>query len=121
MEWLDSRARRAGVRRGWADLGDGRFVHSSSLLHAPLRGVPPAPPSIVSAGHWAMRGDGYDISGVLFTQYFTPDAEAIHLNYWLTDEERGIPRSHGCLGLAYDAAAFAWQFLSLESVVFVHV
>jgi hypothetical protein len=154
----------------WADLGDGRFVHSSSLLHAPLRGVPPAPPSIVSAGHWAdanltqqivtlydgdrpvrsalmnsgrpglwteshegiwpitsrvfnerMRGDGYDISGVVFTQYFTPDAEAIHLNYWLTDEERGIPRSHGCLGLAYDDAAFAWQFLSLDSVVFVHV
>jgi len=152
----------------WATIAGGKFLHSSSLLHAPLRAAPP-PPRIVSSGHWAdanltlqiltlydgdrpvraalmnsgrpgpsteshegiwpvtsrvfderMRGDGYDISGVLFTQYFTPDAEAIHLNYWLLDDERGIPRSHGCLGLAFDDAAFAWQFLTLDSVVFVH-
>jgi hypothetical protein len=153
----------------WADIRDGRFVHSSVLRHSPLRDSPPDPPRLVSAGHWAdanltlqiltlydgsrsvhmalmnsgrpgpdteshpgawpiasrvadetMRGDGYDISGVLFTQYFTPDAEAVHLNYWLTDEERGIPRSHGCLGLAYDDAAFAWRFLDIGSLVFVH-
>jgi hypothetical protein len=153
----------------WADLGGGRFVHSSVLRHAPLPGSPPAPPQIVSSGHWAdanlkvgiltlydggtpvrmalmswgrpgpateshpgvwpiarrvanetMRGDGYDLAGVLFTQYFTPDAEAIHLSYWLADEERGIPRSHGCLGLAYDDAAFAWRFLEIGSLVFVH-
>jgi hypothetical protein len=67
-----------------------------------------------------MRGDGYDITGILFTQYFTADAEAIHLNYWLADEERGIPRSHGCIGLAYDAAAFAWSFLDVGGQVLVH-
>ena len=67
-----------------------------------------------------MRGDGYDIGGVLFTQYFTDDAEAIHLNYWLAEDERGIPRSHGCLGLAYDDAAFAWRFLDIGSPVYVH-
>jgi lipoprotein-anchoring transpeptidase ErfK/SrfK len=67
-----------------------------------------------------MRGDGYDVSGVLFTQYFTPDAEAIHLNYWLTDEERGIPRSHGCIGLAYADAEFAWRFLDVGAMVSVH-
>jgi lipoprotein-anchoring transpeptidase ErfK/SrfK len=153
----------------WADIGDGRFVHSSVLRHAPLPGSAPAPPQIVSSSHWAdanltqqiltlydgdrpvhmslmnsgqpgpdtdshsglwsisrrvatetMRGDGYNVSGVLFTQYFTADAEAIHLNYWLIDDERGIPRSHGCLGLSYDDAAFAWKFLEVGSPVLVH-
>lgn len=153
----------------WADIGGGRFVHSSALRHAPLPDSPPAPPRIISTGHWAdvnltqqiltlydgstpvhlsltnsgrpgveteshpgiwpilrrvanetMRGDGYDISGVLFTQYFTADAEAIHLNYWLDDTERGIPRSHGCLGLAYPDAALAWRFLDDGSLVYVH-
>jgi lipoprotein-anchoring transpeptidase ErfK/SrfK len=153
----------------WADIGDGRFVHSSVLRHSPLTGSLPPPPEIVSTGHWAdanltqqtltlydndkpvhmslmnagrpgpdteshtgvwsisrrvanetMRGVDYNVSGVLFTQYFTADAEAIHLNYWLSDDERGMPRSHGCLGLAYDDAAFAWSFLSFGSQVFVH-
>lgn len=67
-----------------------------------------------------MRGPGYYVTGVLFTQYFTPDAEALHLNYWLTDDERGFPRSHGCIGLAYDDAEFAWRFLSVGGIVSVH-
>ena len=67
-----------------------------------------------------MRGVGYNISGVLFTQYFTDDAEALHLNYWLDDTERGIPRSHGCLGLAFADAEFAWKFLDIGSLVYVH-
>ena len=67
-----------------------------------------------------MMGPGYDISGVLFTQYFTGDAEAIHLNYWLGDDERGIPRSHGCLGLPYADASLAWRFLDIGSAVYVH-
>jgi hypothetical protein len=153
----------------WANIGDGRFVHSSLLRHSPLPSAPPPSSLTVSSGRWAdanltqqimtlydggqpvrvalmnsgrpgadteshegvwpissrvanetMRGPGFDIGGVLFTQYFTPDAEAIHLNYWLTDDERGMPRSHGCLGLAYDDAAFAWRFLDTGSLVFVH-
>jgi hypothetical protein len=150
----------------WADIGDGRFVHSAVLRHAPLSSVPP-PLTILSSGHWAdanltqqvltlydgvvpvhmavmnsgrpgwetsvgvwsidrrvanerMRGAGYDIGGVLFTQYFTADGEALHLNYWLADADRGVPRSHGCLGLTYDDAQFAWDFLSLGSLVYVH-
>lgn len=67
-----------------------------------------------------MKGSDYYVTGVLFTQYFTPDAEALHLSYWLTDDERGIPRSHGCIGLAYDDAAFAWKFLSVGGIVSVH-
>jgi hypothetical protein len=153
----------------WADIGGGRFVHSSQLRHSALSAPPPPPPQVASTGHWAdanltlqtftlydgatsvhtslmnsgrpggdtqshpgtwpilrrvadetMRGDGYDIAGVLFTQYFTDDAEAVHLNYWLSDDERGIPRSHGCLGLAYADAAFAWKFLDIGSIVLVH-
>lgn len=154
----------------WADIGDGRFLHSSVLRHSPLPLTSPSPPVSISAGHWAdanltqqvltlfdgdqpvrlalmnsgrpgdattashlgvwpisrrvadetMRGDGYDISGVLFTQYFTDDGEAIHLNYWLAEDERGIPRSHGCLGLGYADAQFAWEFLTVGSLVYVH-
>jgi L,D-transpeptidase-like protein len=153
----------------WAEIGGGRFVHSSMLRHAALPATPPSPPRVISDGHWAdanltlqiftmydgsrpvrmslmnsgrpgadteshagvwsierrvadetMRGDGYAIAGVLFTQYFTEDSEAVHLNYWLTDDERGIPRSHGCLGLAYADAAFAWRFLDVGSPVYVH-
>jgi L,D-transpeptidase-like protein len=153
----------------WADVGGGRYIHSSMLRHSPLPAAPPLPPQIISSNHWAdanltlqiltlyegdtpvrmslmnsgrpgpeteshpgtwsilrrvadetMRGDGYDIAGVLFTQYFTADAEAIHLNYWLADDERGIPRSHGCLGLDYADAAFAWRFLDIGSPVYVH-
>jgi hypothetical protein len=67
-----------------------------------------------------MSGNGYNIAGVLYTQYFTPDGQALHLNYWLTDDERGVPRSHGCLGLDYDDADFAWRFLDIGSPVYVH-
>jgi L,D-transpeptidase catalytic domain len=67
-----------------------------------------------------MRGADYEMTGVLFTQYFTPDREAIHLNYWLSDDERGIPRSHGCIGLAFADAAYAWRFLEIGSLVFIH-
>jgi len=56
----------------------------------------------------------------LFTQYVTGDMEAVQLNWRLTDAERVIPRSHGCLGLAYDDAAFAWDFLGGGSLVSVH-
>jgi hypothetical protein len=89
----------------------------------------PGPDTESQPGVWAisrrvadetMRGEGYDLAGVLFTQYFTNDAEAIHLNYWLAEDERGIPRSHGCLGLAYGDAAFAWRFLDIGSPVYVH-
>ena len=152
----------------WADIGDGRFVHSSVLRRAPV-GAVPRPPQIVSAHHWAdvnltqqlltlydgptpvrstmmnagrpgpdtathsgvwpifarvanetMVGADYYITNVLYTQYFTADGEAIHLNYWLNDDERGMPRSHGCVGLTYADASFAWEFLSLGSLVYVH-
>src|SRR4051794_13564823 len=37
----------------WADLLDGRFVHSSTLRHSPLPAAPPVPPQIASSRHWA--------------------------------------------------------------------
>jgi hypothetical protein len=118
--WAD-----ANLTQAILTLYDGDRPMHMSLMNAGR----PGPDTETHAGVWSisrrvadetMRGSGYDISGVLFTQYFTPDAEGIHLNYWLNDDERGIPRSHGCLGLAYDDAAFAWRFLTIGSPVFVH-
>lgn len=118
--WAD-----ADLTRQTLTLYDGEHPVHWSLMNSGRPGADTAthegvwPISSRSANE-TMRGADYDVSGVLFTQYFTADAEAIHLNYWTTDDERGIPTSHGCIGLAYDDAEFAWRFLSIGAIVSVH-
>ena len=51
---------------------------------------------------------GYYLTGVLWTQYFTADGASIHYNYWSSNW--GYPGSHGCLGIAYNEAKFAWDW-----------
>lgn len=53
----------------------------------------------------------YVLEDVLYTQYFTNEGHALHLNYWRADYYFGeIPSSHGCVGMRLEAAEFFWNF-----------
>ncbi|MCH7488164.1 MAG: L,D-transpeptidase [Chloroflexi bacterium] len=53
----------------------------------------------------------YVLEDVLYTQYFTTEGHALHLNYWRPDSVFGNERtSHGCVGLRYSDAEFFWRF-----------
>ncbi len=53
----------------------------------------------------------YVLEDVLYTQYFTNEGHALHLNYWRPDSYFGeIPSSHGCVGMRLEAAEFFWNF-----------
>ena len=54
-------------------------------------------------------GSGYyDLPGVPFPTYFTPQAAAIHGAYWHNDF--GHPRSHGCLNVPAPVARWFWRW-----------
>ena len=55
--------------------------------------------------------DYYVLEHVLYTQYFTYEGHALHLNYWRPDYYFGeIASSHGCVGMRLAAAEFFWRF-----------
>jgi hypothetical protein len=60
---------------------------------------------------------GYYLKNVLFTQYFTSDGASIHYNYWSSNW--GYAGSHGCLGMAYNEAKFAWDWADVGTPVYV--
>jgi len=60
---------------------------------------------------------GYYLKNVLFTQYFTSDGASIHYNYWSSNW--GYAGSHGCLGVAYNEARFAWDWADVGTPVYV--
>ena len=60
---------------------------------------------------------GYYLTGVLWTQYFTSDGASIHYNYW--SSTWGYAGSHGCLGVGYNEAKFAWEWAEVGTPVFV--
>ncbi|MBV9172272.1 MAG: L,D-transpeptidase, partial [Chloroflexi bacterium] len=60
---------------------------------------------------------GYYLTGVLFTQYFTSDGASIHYNYWSSNW--GYAGSHGCLGIGYNEAKFAWDWAEVGTPVYV--
>ena len=60
---------------------------------------------------------GYYLKNVLFTQYFTSDGASIHYNYWSSNW--GYAGSHGCLGVAYNEARFAWDWADIGTAVYV--
>jgi hypothetical protein len=60
---------------------------------------------------------GYYLRNVLFTQYFTSDGASIHYNYWSSNW--GYAGSHGCLGVAYNEAKFAWDWADVGTPVYV--
>ena len=64
--------------------------------------------------------DYYVLNHVLFTQYFTNQGNALHLNYWRPDSVFGHERtSHGCVGMRYADAEFLWNFVNVGSRVVV--
>lgn len=53
----------------------------------------------------------YVLEDVLYTQYFTTEGHALHLNYWRPDYYFGeIASSHGCVGIRLAAVEFLWRF-----------
>ena len=60
---------------------------------------------------------GYYLTGVLWTQYFTRDGASIHYNYWSSNW--GYAGSHGCLGIGYNEAKFAWDWADVGTPVYV--
>jgi hypothetical protein len=63
----------------------------------------------------------YDLSNVLYTQYFTDYGAAIHDNWWKgPDSPFGVPTSHACLGLREADARFFWNWANVGTVLNVH-
>ena len=65
-----------------------------------------------------MIGPGYDVSGVLFTQYFTELGHSIHYNYW--SGNFGGAGSHGCLGMGYGDSLFFWEWATVGTPIVIH-
>jgi len=62
----------------------------------------------------------YVLEHVLYTQYFTTEGHALHLNYWRPDSVFGHERtSHGCVGMRLTDAEFFWNFVGYNSRVVV--
>jgi lipoprotein-anchoring transpeptidase ErfK/SrfK len=65
--------------------------------------------------------ENYRLENVLFTQYFTNEGHALHLNYWRPDSYFGnIPSSHGCAGLRYADAEYLWNFAGVGTRLVIH-
>lgn len=65
--------------------------------------------------------DYYVLTDVLYTQYFTWEGHALHLNYWRPEGIFGVERtSHGCVGMRYDDAYYFWRHLGMGSRVVIH-
>lgn len=65
-----------------------------------------------------MRGPGWDVSNVLFTQYFTWDGASIHYNYWSANW--GYSGSHGCLGMNYADSLWFWEWATIGTPISIH-
>jgi lipoprotein-anchoring transpeptidase ErfK/SrfK len=63
----------------------------------------------------------YVLKHVLYTQYFTNQGHALHLNYWRENYYFGrIASSHGCVGMRLADAKFFWDFVGVGSRVTIH-
>lgn len=63
----------------------------------------------------------YNVKNVLYTQYFTADGYALHLNYWQPEQFFGnTPTSHGCVGLLLQDAQWLWLFTQPGARLVIH-
>lgn len=99
---------------------DGKAVYSTLAIHGTADWETPIGTfrTISRVANERMRGPGYDVPNVLFTQYFTGAGHAIHLNYWSSNW--GYAGSHGCLGMSYDDSLWFWNWTPLGTPVDIH-
>jgi lipoprotein-anchoring transpeptidase ErfK/SrfK len=55
-----------------------------------------------------MVGPGYDLSNVLYTQYFNSEYEGFHYAYW--HNNFGTPQSHGCVNMTLADSKWLWDW-----------
>lgn len=65
-----------------------------------------------------MRGPGWDVPNVLYTQYFTALGHAIHYNYWSSNW--GYPGSKGCLGMNHEDSLWLWNWAAVGTPIVIH-
>lgn len=66
-----------------------------------------------------MSGNDYDLKDVSYTQYFTPNAIAIHAAYW-HNNYNGRPGSHGCVNVPPNVAEQLFMWSSVGTPVITH-
>jgi lipoprotein-anchoring transpeptidase ErfK/SrfK len=65
--------------------------------------------------------EAYNVKNVLYTQYFTGQGDALHLNYWQPEWVFGAqPTSHGCVGLMLHDAQWLWLFVQSGTMLNIH-
>ena len=86
----------------------GRRVYNETMDSATI-GVPRTSP------------EGYYLTDIYFTQYFTSNGVALHYNWWAPRSVFGRqPTSHGCVGMDLADAAFFWTFATSGTPVVVY-
>ena len=86
----------------------GRRVYNETMDSATI-GVPRTSP------------EGYYLTDIYFTQYFTSNGVALHYNWWAPRSVFGRqPTSHGCVGMDWADAAFFWTFATTGTPVVVY-
>jgi hypothetical protein len=105
----------------WAVMSSGApgGTETETGLHHILRRV--ANETMTSASLRFAVAIPYDLTNVLYTQYFTDYGAAIHDNYWKNDTSPfGVPTSHGCMGLREADALKFWNFASVGTLLNIH-
>jgi lipoprotein-anchoring transpeptidase ErfK/SrfK len=99
---------------------DGKAVYSAMAIHGISGWETPRGTftMIRRVANERMRGPGWDVSNVLFTQYFTWDGASIHYNYWSSNW--GYSGSHGCLGMNYADSLWFWEWATLGTPIDIH-
>lgn len=65
--------------------------------------------------------EGYYLTNVLYTQFYTNRGHAIHYNYWVDPDAFGHEQtSRGCLGLRLADAKFFWDFTDIGTPLIIH-
>ena len=122
----------AGMRAGrWIDVSlraptmitaydGGRAIYSALAIHGTIGWETPVGSFVLQrrVANERMRGPGYDVSGVLFTQYFTGQGHSIHYNYWSSNF--GYAGSHGCLGMNYADSLWFWEWATIGTPIVIH-